>query len=338
MNDVLSLIHPAWIKKHQLDKHVGEVLSLPAKDLLSPRRFDLFSKLYYIQNRDSRPYLAKRVYYESLRSIIPYGKEWGKENEKSSFSNNREAFDALIEDFANGVFDPSVSIVPVGKDNDLIDGAHRVSTLAFYGKEVEVCRFKDVEVDKFPYTFFLDRWISRYVADLTAYEGVRWLVGTNILIQWAGNQDVPLDVDSVLYRRRLSVTEREFSRLLSLMGLPEASLDTDHEVVFSFFVPYKDLEISQEQGVLLIDGQDSVEKAAWLVLTWEGKIKWYKCGRFSCRVASVVDRMFDRVAADAGHWWFKAREWFKSHLTMPENKLWVRFYRAISPLWKKTHQ
>ena len=82
MSDALDLIQPHWVEKYHLRDHEYEVFSLPAAELLTPLRFDLFAKLYYIRNRKVRPRLARRVYYESLRALVPLGKEWGQEEEK----------------------------------------------------------------------------------------------------------------------------------------------------------------------------------------------------------------------------------------------------------------
>ena len=76
---ISDLIHPVWIAKYNLAGRQGQIITLPARELLTHKRFDLFAKLWYIRHRKDRPALAKRVYCESLRSIVPHGKEWGKE-------------------------------------------------------------------------------------------------------------------------------------------------------------------------------------------------------------------------------------------------------------------
>ena len=168
-----KLIHPVWIKMYGLDQLEGEVISLPARQLLTPKRFDLFAKLFYIRHRKDRPCLARRVYLESLRSIIPSGKEFGKEEEKNSFKVHISVFDKLIDSFQSGDFDSSVSLVPVSGDF-IIDGAHRVAALAFWGKDVTVCKFVCEPQVIFDYSYFLERWMSTHVADLVAKESLNW--------------------------------------------------------------------------------------------------------------------------------------------------------------------
>ncbi|MCR4860387.1 MAG: hypothetical protein K5910_06970, partial [Bacteroidales bacterium] len=163
-----------------MESHDGKVVTAPAVRFLNPLRFDVFAKLFYIRYREQQPRLAAQVYLKNIRCIVPTGKEWGKEQEKSSFAEHIKVFDELIECFRNGDFDPAVSLVPVGADDNLLDGAHRTAVLAYYRKPVTVCRFDDVRGDMYDYAWFLARGMSVSVADRIVLEALDWLEDVSV--------------------------------------------------------------------------------------------------------------------------------------------------------------
>ena len=285
MSDPLDLIHPRWIKKYNLSDKAFEVVSLPARKLLTPGRFDLFAKLFYVRNRKVRPSLARRVYYENLRALVPLGKEWGKEEGKSSFAIHFRVFDDLIDSFSSGEFDSSVSIVPVGKSNTLMDGAHRISSLAYYGKDVTACIFQDVEAERFPYDFFTTRGMSVRAADLAALEGVNWLEGMEILCLWPGEEEPDLGGAKVFYRRDFRLDACTYAKLRHLAdpdrAVVEWNEDAEAPVSFIFVVPDSGETFGGGNMGTLVRGRESVVRLSELVLTWDGRRKWYDGGSLS---------------------------------------------------------
>ena len=213
-----KLIHPVWIKMYGLDRLEGEIISLPARKLLNQGRFDLFAKLFYIRHRHDKSRLARRVYFESLRSIIPSGKEFGKEKEKNSFKIHVEVFDKLIDSFKVTDFDPSESLVPVARDC-IIDGAHRIAALAFWGKDVIVCKFDCRPRIIFGYSFFLGRWMSTYAADLVVRESLNWLQGVSAICVMPGGNANAINPNDALYSRSLKLSRHSLSRLCSMIGV-----------------------------------------------------------------------------------------------------------------------
>ena len=258
---------------------------MPARKLLTPGRFDLFAKLFYVRNRKVRPSLARRVYYENLRALVPLGKEWGKEEGKSSFAIHFRVFDDLIDSFSSGEFDSSVSIVPVGKSNTLMDGAHRISSLAYYGKDVTACIFQDVEAERFPYDFFTTRGMSVRAADLAALEGVNWLEGMEILCLWPGEEEPDLGGAKVFYRRDFRLDACTYAKLRHLAdpdrAVVEWNEDAEAPVSFIFVVPDSGETFGGGNMGTLVRGRESVVRLSELVLTWDGRRKWYDGGSLS---------------------------------------------------------
>lgn len=286
MSEALDLIQSHWVEKYHLRDHEYEVFSLPAAELLTPLRFDLFAKLYYIRNRKVRPRLARRVYYESLRALVPLGKEWGQK-EKNSFAVHFKVFDALIDSFESAEFDPGVSMVPIGKNHVLLDGAHRVSTLAYYGKDVTVSYFPDVVGDNYPYTLFLWHGMSRRAMDLVALEGIRLLDGMNVLCVVPGEEVPDLSGTKVFYHRTIKLAR-------------------NHHVKYVFLIPETDWQLPENSQVSLITEKESVEIVSEQVLTWKGRQEIYKGSRFSFYVNRVLESLDCRLKAEVNYLEFRS--------------------------------
>ena len=335
MADVFDLIHSSWIEKYDLRNHEYEIISLPATELLSCGRFDLFAKLFYIRNRGTRPLLAKRVYLESLHVMVPFGKEWGKEEEKSSFAIHVRVFNDLINEFRSKDFNPSVTVVPIGKDKILLDGAHRVATLAYFGRDVTVCRFSTVEGALFPFSYFIDRdWMTGYVVDLIALEGVRWLKGLNMLISWSGTFQGSVG-SKVFYRKDCTLSMKEYSTLRSMAdsswsGFHCADNRAFH-VSFVLFIPESEAGESDNIDCQVITREEAIENPAKLFLTREGRSKWRKGGGSLGKITCLIDDFSDRLRTWCRFHYYR----LKSRLVNFDNKLWIGFYKAVSPLWKR---
>lgn len=302
MIDPLDLIHPYWIRKYGLKGKKYEIASVPAVSLLDAGRFDLFAKLFYIGNRDSRPHLARRVYYENLRVLAPLGKEWGKEEEKSSFAAHFEVFDSLIDSFSSQEFDRSVSIVPLGRENVLLDGAHRISTLAFYGKNVVVCSFPDVAGERFPYDFFTKHGMTSRAADLTALEGVRWLKGLGVLCVWPGGEVPDLGGAEVFYRREFKIGRRSLGKLHRLVD-PLIDVGGDRgevtdQVKFLFLSKVDESKFRDNRQVYFVSDRESVELLSELVLTQKGRGRWYKGGGLWFFLNMIIESLYDYLRAE----------------------------------------
>lgn len=335
MADVFDLIHSSWIEKYDLRNHEYEIISLPATELLSCGRFDLFAKLFYIRNRGTRPSLAKRVYLESLHVLVPFGKEWGKEEEKSSFAIHVRAFNDLINEFRSGDFNPSVSVVPIGKDKVLLDGAHRVATLAYYGKDVTVCSFSAVEGLVFPHPSFLESGrITGYVMDLIALEGIRWLKGMDILISWSGTFQGSAGPKE-LYRKDYTLSQKEYSTLRSLAGSPLSGIchsdNGSYHISFVLFIPESGTGNINEADCQVVTEKEAVENLAKLFLTREGRDKWRRGGGALGKISCLLDDFSDRIRTLYRFHLYRLRH----RLCNFDNKLWIGFYKAISPLWKR---
>lgn len=181
---MLQRIQEHTIKIYDLSNQSYQIETIKARTLLSPYRFDLYAKLYYIKHRDENKEKALEVYYQHIKAFNPDWKEPGRED-KINRKDFIETFDKLIDYFQKHDFDNSISIVPIGKDNTILDGAHRIAALAYWDKEVTIARFdKIVPKCQFDYEYFKQRGLSNEVSDLIANEICQWNENVFIACLW----------------------------------------------------------------------------------------------------------------------------------------------------------
>lgn len=143
-----------------------EIEEIDAKELLTPERIDLMAKWIYIDAKEkgvdmtgARDIYAKHIEAFSEGTFTEPGTE-----EKNTLDKYYDTFDKLIEDIRENGFDSQKSLVPVGKDNVLLDGAHRCVCAAYFGKKVKVIRFESIMKD-YGTEFFKRRFLEEDVLD-----------------------------------------------------------------------------------------------------------------------------------------------------------------------------
>ena len=218
---VVERLQPHTVKIYSLVDEDAIEGMIEAKQLLTPVRFDLFAKLYYIRNRVNNKYEAEKVYKEHIKAFNPDWKEPGRDD-KLSFEDFLYSFNVLIDKFQQQEFDSSCSLVPITSDNVILDGAHRTSVLAYYDKKVGVAQFLNVEpkVD-FDYIYFKDRGLSWNIMDIIANEMVLWLPDIYVACLWPKMTDKHKAILSIkrnfkiVYNKTVKVNLTSFKRLIA---------------------------------------------------------------------------------------------------------------------------
>lgn len=136
--------------------------SIPAKQLIVPQRIDLMAKWMYIDAYEKKMNLNDAIaLYAAHLDAFSFGSfvEPGQEN-KNSLKVYLDAFNHLIEDIRENGFDEEKSVIPVGNNNVILDGSHRVAVAAYYNKNVTVIRFPEC-TQEFGFTFFYYNLLNR---------------------------------------------------------------------------------------------------------------------------------------------------------------------------------
>ena len=132
------------------------VYDLPARNLLCARRIDVMAKWIYLEALSSGvdiPF-ATEVYLSHISawsggSFI----EAGSEDKKNSKEKYLEGFREIYKNILQNGFDSRVSIIPVGKNLEILDGSHRTSVAAFLDKNITIIQFPRLE-RRFDSNFF----------------------------------------------------------------------------------------------------------------------------------------------------------------------------------------
>lgn len=189
MNTIIQRLQPHTVSIYHLTDDVVEERVVDTKSLLNPTRFDLFAKLYYIRNRKENPAESERIYKEHIKAFNPDLKEPGRED-KNGVDDFVSSFNQLINQFETQDFNTDVSLVPVTEDRVILDGAHRVATLAYYDKKVGIARCKGIKPKAdFDYLYFKNRGLSWSTMDVIANEMVRWVPNVYVACLWPKMKD-----------------------------------------------------------------------------------------------------------------------------------------------------
>lgn len=184
MSDIFAKLQAHTINIYGLKGCAHTIATINARELLNFQRFDLYAKLFYIENYHVNKELATKVYEEHIHAFNPDFREPGRDD-KNSCDDFIISFDKIIAHFREHDFDDNVSIVPVDRNGIILDGAHRIAALAFYNKNVTIAKFADVTAKcKFDYKYFLNRGLKSETADLIALEMTKWTKNVRFACLW----------------------------------------------------------------------------------------------------------------------------------------------------------
>lgn len=148
-----------------------EIKWVDAKNLLSFNRIDIMAKYKYVEFLDKGYDMSfvTELYFEHIKAFSSGSFiEPGQENIKCSFAKYMEVFDSLITSIKSG-FDSEVSLIPLDKNNTIIDGSHRVAIAAYYKLQLPVVKFPEMEI-KYDYIFFKAKGLDLFYLDYLTSE------------------------------------------------------------------------------------------------------------------------------------------------------------------------
>lgn len=155
---------------------VGEdtIEYIQAKKLLVSNRLDLVVKYKFVEQYDkglNLPYL-EQLYYAHLEAFTS-GKfvEPGKEESKKSFQDYLSDFKNLINSIRLNGVKKEISVIPVGKNNTIINGSHRVAIAMYYNLTIPIVRYN--KEASYNYVHFQKKLLSKNYLDYVATEYIR---------------------------------------------------------------------------------------------------------------------------------------------------------------------
>lgn len=138
-----------------------EIEEMNAEQLILPERIDLAIKYYFIQCKEENKNFnfATELYKQHIDAFSDGIYREPGNMEKDTFQKYMDSFCELIEEFKTNGYHSDISLIPVGKDNVLLDGAHRVACAAYFRQKVKVIRFHHISVC-YDYQFFRKRLLE----------------------------------------------------------------------------------------------------------------------------------------------------------------------------------
>lgn len=122
-------------------------------NLVSKYRYDVFIKYYYVQAYITKNNynLAKEIYLKHIKSFNNFIEPDGRKNNSEDFIQN---FNNLIDSIKlTGI---SKTIIPITKNGEIIDGAHRLSIALYLNLKIQFAIFDLLDAN-YGKDFFVNR-------------------------------------------------------------------------------------------------------------------------------------------------------------------------------------
>lgn len=164
------------------------IKKVPARSLLSWRRFDFYAKLLYIDyyNKNLDMSWAKELYTAQVRAITGNTDAEKGNKDKNSVSRFITIFEDLIEDIRDNGFDDKRTLIPVDANGYVIDGAHRVACAAYFNQDVTILQFLDWSVSYSTDSRFLKNFdLAEKYLDSITLESCRWKENLFMICLWS---------------------------------------------------------------------------------------------------------------------------------------------------------
>ena len=147
-------------------------MKINAKEIfLKQRRFDLIFKYLYVKNQND---YNREAYAENIRAFNG-GHEINPSDgiPKESIDDFIHSFDTLIDDISHNQFNQAKGEIPIQRNGDISDGAHRLAICAALGYDVVTRQAEEWRDDVFAYDFFRKRRMNPKIMDYGALEYVK---------------------------------------------------------------------------------------------------------------------------------------------------------------------
>lgn len=191
-----------------------QIKMVPARSLISPFRLDLLAKIAYVESYDKNinREFALGIYKRTLEACTLGTFSEFDNDKKQNFDDFVSEFDKLIESIKEKGVDPSISVIPVGQNGIIINGAHRVAIAAYFDLEVPIVEF-DKDAAEMGADLFKKRFLQEDDLNYLVTELCRWRKDLYLCCMWpsAGPEDKRRQAKKILNDEYRVVYEKEIS-------------------------------------------------------------------------------------------------------------------------------
>lgn len=230
-----------------------EISSIDARNLLTANRFDLGLKLAYLSYRNLLPELATEIYKHDIRSqTLGKFEEFGNE-EKSSFEIYVDHFNNTFNDIDENGFDENKTLIPLSNNGSILNGAHRVSSAIFLGKDVACVQ---TELDEITpnYQYFIDRNVPENILDIGAISFCDHAKNTYLAFLWPSGRDNYGQTESlfpnVVYKKNITLNSNgglnlliELYKHMDWVGSADKDFPGAHQKLMECFTDFEKFKI-----------------------------------------------------------------------------------------------
>lgn len=220
--EIKALLGEHFCNEYNIEDKEYPIEWIEPIDLMVPERFDLSAKICFVEAYLSGYGMewAEQLYRKHIQALSG-GHEIGNEK-KNSIDAYVSIFQLLIDDIKANGFDEQKSVVPVGGDNIIMDGAHRVSIAICLRKRLPIVRFPGLR-SKYGFQFFEERLLDRIYMDHMALEYIKKRDSAYSACVWprVGNsskiemmEDIMHQYAKIVYKKKLSLN---YNGLCNLM-------------------------------------------------------------------------------------------------------------------------
>ena len=192
--------------------------TIPAIKLLTFNRFDIAFKLLYLEMLKFDIEFSKEIYKEHIRAFS-LGKftEPGNDD-KNSFDKFTNDFDKTFEDIKLNGFDANKTLIPLSKNGSIANGAHRVASAIYLGKDVD-CVEIDTRDHIYDYKFFYSRNISSSILDTVVTKFGDYSDNLHIAFLWPTakgyDEEIEKIIPNIVYRKEIKLNPNGAHNLIS---------------------------------------------------------------------------------------------------------------------------
>ena len=218
---VAAAINPHLLQVLKIEAQ-HETERLAAHALVSPRRLDTMAKYVYALHRTMGIPSAwgTHVYREHLRVWNQFRE--GDASGKCSFEDYQQSFDRLLESVAETGFDETMGLLPVDRNDTIIDGAHRLAAALARRSAVRVVRF-DALAANYDHDYFKQRGLAVEVLDEMVLQYCRLDAGVRVAVLFPvarGHDEEVLrllrEQGAIVYRKAVTLTRNGRATLIRL--------------------------------------------------------------------------------------------------------------------------
>jgi hypothetical protein len=210
-----------------------KIEEIDAKELIVPERIDLIAKLKYIEYRENGWDLdfIKEIYTAHIEAFSNGSYTEPGNDSKNSINKYFNVFNYLIDNIKHSGLDNQISVIPVGKNNVILDGAHRVAIAAYFNLKVPIIRFDNLYAD-FGVEFFRNRLLKLEYINYLVMEYCKLKNNLYFVCTWPGLEENSLIKSNqknewkVIYRNKVKIS---YEGLQNLLNRIDSNLDWKDE-------------------------------------------------------------------------------------------------------------